>query len=187
MNNDTGDIKPGISENVSLTNFFESKKNDINISWRHGAFKVWYNIKRFFCSPLRSVRPKKDLNLISQVEILLQTDQSYNKETIEKCAQFISLHRHMENTSARKRLEKWAKYVISVYLMIVLAILLLEGGLFDKWNIKLTIGYQVTIVLLSTTTINIIGLGLIVLRGHFYQKELDREDLKNQKKNEDKI
>ena len=80
----------------------------------------------------------------------------------------------MENTSARKRLEKWAKYVISIYLFTVLFILLLVGGLFGKD--RLVLDQTVIVVLLSTTTVNIIGLGLIVLRGHFEHKKQEKEE-----------
>lgn len=177
MNNNLDSEDTSLQDAPNLNDFFEDNINDIKISWRkNGGYKIYYNLKRCFCSPLKSVRPKEDLNLISQVGILLQTDQSSNKETIDKCAQFIALHRHMENTSARKRLERWAKYVISIYLITVLFIILLEGGLFNGIGLGLNIGSQVTIVLLSTTTVNIIGLGLIVLRGHFYQKEFDQKE-----------
>ncbi|TFD92754.1 hypothetical protein E2605_18085 [Dysgonomonas capnocytophagoides] len=159
----------------SIQQFFGNEENDIRIPWKkHGAYKVYYNAKRYFCSPLKSVRPKEDLNLINQVGILLQTDQASDRETIDKCAQLIALHRHMENTSARKRLEKWAKYVISIYLFTVLFILLLVGGLFGKD--RLVLDQTVIVVLLSTTTVNIIGLGLIVLRGHFEHKKQEKEE-----------
>ena len=163
---------------LDIQQFFGNKENDISISWKkHGAYKVYYNAKRWFCSPLKSVRPKKDLNLINQVGILLQTDQASDRETIDKCAQLIALHRHMENTSARKRLERWAKYVISIYLFTVLLILLLVGGLFGKD--RLVLDQTVIVVLLSTTTVNIIGLGLIVLRGHFEHKKQEKEEQKD--------
>lgn len=153
------------------------EENDIVIPWKHCFYKIFFNIRRLFYSPLKSVRRKEDLNLISQVSILLQTEQSTDKETINKCAQLISLHRHMENTSARKRLESWAKRIISIYLFVVLVILLMVGGLFDSWAV-FRLNTEVIIVLLSTTTINIIGLGLIVLRGHFEQKKQERMEQK---------
>lgn len=154
------------------------EENDITIPWKHCFYKIYFNIRRLFYSPLKSVRRKEDLNLISQVSILLQTEQSTDKETISKCTQLISLHRHMENTSARKRLECWAKRIISIYLFVVLLILLMVGGLFDRWDIYFRLNTEVIIVLLSTTTINIIGLGLIVLRGHFEQKKLESMEQK---------
>lgn len=114
---------------------------------------------------------------MDQVKNLLQIDKSNDPETISKCEQFIKLHRNLENTSARKRLERWAKWVISLYLVVVLILLVLSSVEPQKW---LDIDNEVMMVLLSTTTINIIGLGLIVLRGHFQEKET----LKN--KNEEK-
>lgn len=143
-----------------------SQSPDIYISWKkHGAYKVYYNIKRFFTSP----KPAKELNLLEQVSSLLNTVGDHpSEDVIEKCRHFIHLHRVTENTSARKRLERWAKRVIIFYLLIVLFLVVAGTNQFFK---LVNISDTVMITILSTTTVNIIGLGLIVLRGHFYQKE----------------
>lgn len=143
---------------------------DIKISWKHGGYKL-YNIKRLFISP----RPRKELNLLEQVETLLNStpaDQEPTKELIDKCHHFIKLHRIIENTSARKRLEKWAKRVIVLYLLVVLMLVVFDSIVENTW---FEISDTVMITILSTTTVNIIGLGLIVLRGHFPQKDKESD------------
>lgn len=145
--------------------------DDIKISWKHGGYKIYYNIKRFFISP----RPRKELNLLEQVETLINStpaEQEPTEELIEKCHHFIKLHRIIENTSARKRLEKWAKRVIVFYLLIVLVLVVFDSLVRYAW---FEISDTVMITILSTTTVNIIGLGLIVLRGHFPQKDKESD------------
>lgn len=91
---------------------------------------------------------------------------------IDKCHHFIKLHRIIENTSARKRLEKWAKRVIVLYLLVVLMLVVFDSIVENTW---FEISDTVMITILSTTTVNIIGLGLIVLRGHFPQKDKESD------------
>jgi hypothetical protein len=124
-----------------------------------------------FCSP----KVKKDIDLLHQVEILLNTIPTEpTSDVISKCRHFIELHRIIENTNARKRLEKWATRIIVIYLFVVLLVVV-----FNSLKI-IEISDSVMITILSTTTVNIIGLGLIVLRGHFYTKE----DIEKAKKKE---
>lgn len=160
--------------------FFDEKKD--YIPWTHGAYKIYFNVKRFFCS----TSTKKDLNILEQVESLLSSVPSEpSSDIIDKCHHFIKLHRIIENTNARKRLEKWATRVIVCYLFLVLILVILNSlKVYDL----LEVSDAVVITILSTTTVNIIGLGLIVLRGHFYTKEdeinvpsKNREDKKTQK------
>lgn len=84
------------------------------------------------------------------------------------------MHRVVENTSARQRLEKWSLRVIVWYLIIVCFIVFAT-----YFNITerplLKIPNPIMIAILTTTTANIIGLGLIVLRGHFLAKENNDE------------
>lgn len=144
---------------------------DIKISWKHGGYKFYYNIKRFFISP----RPRKELNLLEQVETLINStpaEQEPTEELIDKCHHFIKLHRIIENTNARKRLEKWAKRVIVLYLLVVLMLVVFDSIVENTW---FEISDTVMITILSTTTVNIIGLGLIVLRGHFPQKDKESD------------
>lgn len=143
---------------------------DIHISWKtNGAYKVYYNTKRFFTSP----KPAKELNLLDQVYALLNTaGDEPTEEIINKCRNFIHLHRVTENTSARKRLERWAKRVIVAYLLIVLLLVVASS---NRYIPLMGISDTVMITILSTTTVNIIGLGLIVLRGHFFLKDKESD------------
>lgn len=79
--------------------------------------------------------------------------------------------RIMDDTKARRRLEKWARNIILCYLIIVFVLVVLNGVSQIIWNdIFKNHGFisdTVMTVILSTTTVNIIGLGVIVLRGHF--------------------
>lgn len=163
-----------------IANFFNDNLSisDSRKLWKnYGGYLFVYVILRFFSSP-RKKKPKIDLNLIDSVSLLLQTGE-YDKETIERCGYFINLHRHLENTSARKRLERWAKIVISIYLLLVFFILIINGGILSDYGINLFITDNVMIIILSTTTINIIGIGLIVLRGHFNIPKKMRENEPN--------
>ncbi len=143
---------------------------DIHISWKtNGAYKIYYNTKRFFTSP----KPARELNLLDQVNSLLNTTgDEPTEEVIKKCRNFIHLHRVTENTSARKRLERWAKRIIVIYL---LTVLFLVVACSNRFYPLMAISDTVMITILSTTTVNIIGLGLIVLRGHFFLKEKESD------------
>ncbi|MDT3367908.1 MAG: hypothetical protein LIR40_04580 [Bacteroidota bacterium] len=143
--------------------FFKDKKD--YISWKNGGYKIYFNVKRFFCNPTS----KKEINLLDQVELLINSSPGDpSGSLIEKCRHFIQLHRIVENTNARKRLERWAKRVIVVYLFVVFILVVFDSNNIHK---AIEISDAVMITILSTTTVNIIGLGLIILRGHFYTKE----------------
>lgn len=90
----------------------------------------------------------------------------------------------VENTKARRRLEKWSLRVIAWYLMIVLVIVVLCYTNI-KWLHILEIPWKIMVAVLTTTTVNIIGLGLIVLRGHFLannvSNNMDDEDKRKEK------
>jgi hypothetical protein len=71
--------------------------------------------------------------------------------------------RYAQDTHERRILSKWVRYVVSLWLAIVIIIIMLNNrfvGLSDT----------VCCVLLGTTTINILGLAFIVLRGLFDKK-----------------
>lgn len=132
-------------------------------------------IKRFthwlwYASPQS---PKHDLNLLDNVEIFLNSAEASDELTLEVCKRFIKLHRITENTSARKRLEKWARRTIQWYLIIVGCIIVSQGLSFIK------LSDTILITILSTTTVNILGLGFIVLRGHFQTNQEDIHDNDN--------
>lgn len=143
--------------------FFKDRSD--HIPWTHFFYKIYFNVKRLFCSP----KIKKDIDLLQQVENLLSTAPSEpTSDIINKCQHFIQLHRIIENTNARKRLERWATKIIAIYLFVVLIIVILDSL---KAVDVLEITDPIMMTILSTTTVNIIGLGLIVLRGHFHEKE----------------
>lgn len=155
-----------------VKSYKENDPNNPDIPWKkHLFYKIYFNVRRLFCSPNKSLRAKDELDLVDHVNLLLQGGDSSDPETINKCAQFLNLNRHLENTAARKRLEKWAKRVISTYLLVVLLIVVFQACSISNPNFEWLVVFQldktVLITLLTTTTVNIIGLGLIVLRGHF--------------------
>lgn len=88
-------------------------------------------------------------------------------ENIAKAKELAELHRLVENTKARRRLEKWSLKVISIYLLVVLLIVFFNYTNLCWLKDVIIIPETIMIAILTTTTVNIIGLGLIVLRGHF--------------------
>lgn len=159
----------------SVEDIFQRSKNVNNssdsIQWdKHGWYKLQHKVSQFIYGPSMP----KELKLLEQVQILLNNAPTDKSESLmRKCHYFIKMHRIVENTKARRRLETWAKRVIVVYLLIVLCIILS--------NKILNITDAVMITILSTTTVNIIGLGLIVLRGHFMSNDHENT-IKEQKR-----
>ena len=165
------------------------------------GYYVPYCIRYFFSNPFKE--KKEDLNILDHVGALLGVGPT--KANIATCEQLIRLHRVVENTKARRRLERWSLRVIVCYLLIVFGVVVFSyipvPSSMQNTNTELTtksplttqvapakgataavkavldapkeekgflrIPEAVMITILSTTTINIIGLGLIVLRGHF--------------------
>lgn len=185
-------VEEGKKESILFDEITENPSpSDIDelslLSWkRYGAYKLFQYIKRFF-----RYKPKQqsELDLEDVVRNLLSPFSDgaspIPDDTINKCKELLQHQRTLEDTRARRRLEHWATKVISCYLVVVFIILLLSGFaeiintmIRQFCEIKSTAGTsgtlflsdKVLIVLLSTTTINIIGLGLIVLRGHFPDK-----------------
>lgn len=147
--------------------------------WIHLGYYIPYWLKFFFSAPFKE--KKKDINILDTVSSLLESETT--PENLNKCKELVHLHRIVENTKARRRLEKWSLRVIAIYLFIVLTIVVCNyiaiPVLSGYVNIHITDSIMITI--LSTTTINIIGLGLIVLRGHF----LANDSSNNIKKTDD--
>lgn len=131
----------------------------------HLGYYIPYWVRFFFSAPFKE--KKKDINILDTVGSLLESETT--PANIDKCKELVHLHRIVENTKARRRLEKWSLRVIAIYLFIVLSIVtcnyiavpLISGYVY------IDIAEPIMITILSTTTINIIGLGLIVLKGHF--------------------
>jgi hypothetical protein len=71
--------------------------------------------------------------------------------------------RYEEDTKHRRNLSTWASFVVSLWLIVVLIILILNTS-----YIKLS--DTVMVALLSTTTLNVLGMMVIVLKGLFEDK-----------------
>ena len=158
--------------------------DDKPIRWYHYlihlGYYIAYWIRFFFSEPYKE--KKKDLNLLDTVQSLIESETT--DENIAKSKELTHLHRIIENTRARRRLEKWSLRVIAIYLFIVLSIVLstyISIPAIEPY-LYIDIPEHIMITILSTTTVNIIGLGLIVLRGHFLandkSNELDGKDKK---------
>lgn len=164
-------------------NINESLFGGETIKWYHYLIHLGYYIpywlRFFFSRPFK--KKKKDLNILDQVGSLLSVDTT--TDILDKCEQLIGLHRVVENTRARRRLERWSLRVIVCYLLIVFCIVVLSYCSTDWMKPVLKIPEPIMITILSTTTINIIGLGLIVLRGHFLFN--DQSNGKKQEKKEE--
>src|SRR5262245_59677795 len=68
--------------------------------------------------------------------------------------------RYSSDTSDRQWLAVWTAITVTLWLMSVLGILMCN-------NTKFNLSDTVLTVLLGTTTLNVLGLSFIVLRGHF--------------------
>lgn len=71
--------------------------------------------------------------------------------------------RFSSDTNDRKWLAKWTAIVVSAWLFLVLGILCFSS--------LLKLSDTVLVALLGTTTLNVLGLSFIVLRGHFNSTE----------------
>ena len=167
-----------MGDNIDFDSLFESRNR---IRWYHYVIHLGYYIpywaRFFFSKPFKE--EKRDLNILEMVQQLLESETT--NENIEKSKELTHLHRIIENTKARRRLEKWSLRVIASYLLIVLLIVVCNYAripfVADLGTIDIPRPIMITI--LSTTTVNIIGLGLIVLRGHFLandRNDMDKKD-----------
>lgn len=143
-----------------------SEDKDKHLLWKHLGYYSYKHISQFFLSPYR--KEKRELNILDFVQTLLESEST--DENINKCQELSKLHRMVENTKARRRLEKWSLRIIAWYLIVVLFIVFLCYTKI-KWLNIIAILHEIMIAVLTTTTVNIIGLGLIVLRGHFLSKD----------------
>lgn len=69
--------------------------------------------------------------------------------------------RYSGDTEIRKNLAYWSASLVSIYLLVVFLILVLSSDISEN----------VLITLLTTTTINVLGLMLIVLKGLFEKEK----------------
>lgn len=183
-------IDPISSEFLKQTDRQIEDKRDLKkgqgIPWTNGGYKIWFSVKRFFQNPYKQNPP--DLNLLQQVTILLNSSSdTLSEDSVKICEHLIHLHRITENTSARKRLEKWTNRVIGIYLIVVCLIVIACAFNFQYTchgvTYKFYLPNEILITILSTTTINIIGLAVILMKGHFPQDNKNKEDKNNDTQN----
>lgn len=147
---------------------FSNEKEGTLIRRRYGLHDVTTIVREFIFGQ-KHIHNNSDVFVDTAQTIVMQDEVS--PEIIEASKHLLEQQRMLEDTMARRRLEKWATKVISWYLIIV-CILVITNGLFSLHNGKESfITGGIMIVILTTTTINVIGLGLIVLRGHFPQNK----------------
>lgn len=93
-------------------------------------------------------------------------------QMLEASRALLEQQRIQDNSHARRRLEKWTTRTISWYLIVV-AVLVVSNGIVSMFthNHDGFISSGIMAGILSTTTINVIGLGFIVLKGHFQHHE----------------
>ncbi len=156
------------------------KSNKKDISWlKYGGYLIYSNIRCFFLGekPL-----KKNVNKFADLaETLISTiPDNPNVELLSSSEKLLEQQRMLEDTRARRRLERWATRTIAYYLLSVFILLVANGIVlvFNPIDTTEIIGGGMSVkrgfisdsimtVILTTTTINIIGLGVIVLKGHF--------------------
>jgi len=148
----------------------EGEHHTYYISWKNFFFKIWWNLRRLFENPFKE--QTKELRLLDQVEILLNEGEANG--VADACERYIALHRIVENTRARRRLERWVTRLI-VYYLIVVAGLLVFNSMHDWLQAKtwpyIKMDETIVIALLTTTTVNIVALGIILVRGLFHEHE----------------
>lgn len=159
-------------ENKKTESLFESPKSERAISCRYFIHDLFICVKE--CIFGKSPKKETEYNFLMQVESLL--NQEDGSKYVETCERILKMHRTHENTKARQRLEKWAKWVIAVYLSVVMFIVFLNGFEFRESDLlyKFKLDDVVLSALLTTTTLNVLGLVIIVLRGHFLQEKDDK-------------
>lgn len=181
--------KQNNSEHNQIFADIENNKQALNkeeISWNEIFKKSHSYIKEVFLLKFKKHR-KEELRLLDQVNILITESDAPDKVT-DTCEKYIALHRIVENTKARGRLERWITKLIAWYLFAVFIIVALvalshedsSSGLKNLFKLSDT----VMITILSTTTVNIVALGIILVRGLFHENE--RHDLSKEKPSENK-
>lgn len=150
----------------------QTKKSEFQL--QYGAFLLGKYIKEFFTGPPKQkVQHTTFADTAETLIDILSADEdnntANNRDILEESKQLLDQQKTTDDTWARRRLERWATRLIAFYLIVVFFLVLARGYInvcclaFNQF-----ISDQVMIVILSTTTINIIGLGVIVLKGHFY-------------------
>lgn len=143
--------------------------------WRYGFYWCFLKVRVFF---LGERRKKKEHDKFSDTaEVLISSLSENNNLTehfLEMTGRLLKQQRMLDNSHARRRLEHWATTVISWYLIVVLLLIIANGVmsiLVKSHDDFISSGIMAAI--LSTTTINILGLVVIVLKGHFKSENED--------------
>lgn len=97
---------------------------------------------------------------------LLKSSPAVTQDVTARCAELVKLQRIHENTQARNRLEKWTKSIIR-WCLIFVAVLIVAYCIIRFFRATGILSDVILVTLLSTTTVTIIGLPLILLKGHF--------------------
>lgn len=165
-----------------------------SFKWKYGGYYFFQYVRNFFFG---EKKPKKNLNKFSDIaETLISTiPDNQNVELLTASGKLLEQQRILEDTRARRRLERWATRAIACYLIAVFLLLIINGWVLIHHPIETLelIGKSQTLVrrgfisdsimtvILTTTTINIIGLGVIVLKGHF-DKDREKDNKEKDKK-----
>ena len=166
-------------------NFFDKvvssapRSNSKWTTWlKHGGYSITIFAWEYFTGPRKPKLPKSKDNQFKFIAERLITTLPDNPDQliVDTTKQLLEQHRTIENTQARRRLERWACCAIVIYLACVFLLLIFNGVFRVLWPDIFTadsplFSDSVLYVILSTTTVNILGLGFIVLKGHFPQKE----------------
>lgn len=108
-------------------------------------------------SKIEELRGVSNKNYIHQKDLDIDSDELKVQRKLKE----LEADRYNSDTKDRKWLAVWTAIVVSVWLLIVLLILIFNRIL------CVYLSDRVLITLLGTTTLNVLGLSFIVLRGHF--------------------
>lgn len=99
-------------------------------------------------------------SILSRIGYNSQQDQDIDSDDLDLQKKRFENQRYSQDTQSRKKLAYWAATVVSIYLLFVLVILVLNNNI-------ICLSDTVLSVLLGTTTLNVLGLMYIVLKGYF--------------------
>lgn len=136
--------------------------------WRYGFYSLVSILKDFFRGPHKPKNVHERFSETAESIIVQFSDRVDSPQMLEASRALLEQQRIQDNSHARRRLERWATRTISWYLIVV-AVLVVSNGIVSMFthNHDGFISSGIMAGILSTTTINVIGLGFIVLKGHF--------------------
>lgn len=157
-------------DKLDMNDLFEKKEKKAKIRLEYAAYDIFIIVRNFIFGEPSTKHSEETFSSVA--EALVVQGDSTDANVIEASRKLLEQQRLIENTRARRRLERWVTRLITWYLIIVLILIVsnsLVAWLSDRGEGFISSGIMAAI--LTTTTVNIIGLGLIVLRGHFLTKE----------------